>query len=191
MALDAYLIQYRFIIPKELKHSSYTYQKLFRALYGYTQVVQKHNGKTYRYHRKGVLSDFPFIRPSKNTVIIPPSALQSLLNFFNTGKNPAHRWQAKGSWRAVYYMNEYELAERDAAKALEKLLDRIYLRVNKTKLPLLEVLRNYLEGAIQNVNKEELIKESKKLISCEWFKKCYSLSEKLKEFKKSYELVNP
>ena len=87
MPVDAYFIQYKFIVPKSLSHSSYTYQKLFRALYGYTQAVYKSSGKTYKYHRKGVLSDVPFLRPTKNTVIIPVSALQKLLNFFNTGEN--------------------------------------------------------------------------------------------------------
>src|SRR4030042_1173873 len=86
MGVKGYFIQYKFIIPENMKHSSYTYQKLFRALYGYTQAVFKSNGKTYHYHRAGVLSATPYLRPGKNCVIIPPGKFQHLLDFFKTGR---------------------------------------------------------------------------------------------------------
>lgn len=65
MSVRGYFIQYRFILPDSIKHSSYTYQKLFRAIYGYTQAVHKGSGKNYQYHRQGILSNYPFIRPGK------------------------------------------------------------------------------------------------------------------------------
>jgi UDP-N-acetylmuramoylalanine-D-glutamate ligase len=189
LPVDAYFIQYKFIVPKSLNHSSYTYQKLFRALYGYTQAVYKSNGKTYKYHRKGVLSDVPFLRPTKNTVIIPVNALQKLLNFFNTGENPAHRWTRKGEWKAVYYMNEKKLNEQTAAKALENMLDRIWVDVGDGKRLLLEELRNAANKGLEKAYVQTLLQEGKKIISNEWFPKCYVYSKKLVEFKKLYDAL--
>jgi len=40
---DAFLVRYKIKVHDEVKHSSYLYQKLFRAIYGYTQVVCKQN----------------------------------------------------------------------------------------------------------------------------------------------------
>ena len=130
MVLRGYFIQYKFIVPESIKHSSYTYQKLFRALYGYTQNVTKSNGKSYKYHRRGVLSSTPYIRPGKNCVIIPPGTFNSLIDFFKTGKNPSHYWQGKGDWKAVYYMDEKNLTEDDVRAALEEQLDRTYIVTN-------------------------------------------------------------
>ena len=124
---SGFFIQYKFITPKSTKRSSYTYQKLFRALYGYTQNVTKANGKTYRYRRNGVLSSTAYIRPGKNCVIIPNSAFNSLTTFFKTGKNPTHFWEEKGDWKAVYYMDEKNLKEEDVLKALDDFLDRTFL----------------------------------------------------------------
>ena len=187
MPVDAYFIQYKFIVPKSLTHSSYTYQKLFRALYGYTQAVYKSNGKTYKYYRKGVLSDVPFLRPTKNTVIIPVNALQKLLNFFNTGENPAHRWTRKGEWKAVYYMNEKKLNEQTAAKAFENMLDRTWVDTGDGKRPILEELRTAATKGFEKAYIQTLIQEGKKIISNEWFPKCYVYSKKLVEFKKLYD----
>ena len=35
-----------------------------------------------------------------------------MLDFFKTGKNPAHAWKFKGDWKAVYYMNEKDVDEK-------------------------------------------------------------------------------
>ena len=183
MPVDAYFIQYKFILPKSVSHSSYTYQKLFRALYGYTQAVHKSSGKSYKYHRKGVLSEYPFLRPAKNTVIIPPSALQKLINFFNTGSNPAHRWLRKGEWKAVYYMNEKKLKENVAARALENLLNRLWVNAEGEKRLLFDELRRVAnEGADPNY-KAMLLSEAKKVLNSEWFNKCYVYSKTLEKFK--------
>ena len=185
--MDAYFIQYKFIVPKSLSHSSYTYQKLFRALYGYTQAVYKSSGKTYKYYRKGVLSDVPFLRPTKNTVIIPVSALQKLLNFFNTGENPAHQWVRKGEWKAVYYMNEKKLNEQTAAKALEALLDRLWVGTDNDRRLLFDELKQAATNSLDKAYVQSLLQASKKVVSCEWFSKCYMSSNKLSSFKKLYD----
>ncbi len=184
MPVDAYFIQYKFILPKSISHSSYSYQKLFRALYGYTQAVYKSSGKAYKYHRKGVLSDYPFLRPAKNTVIIPPAALQELINFFNTGKNPAHRWFRKGEWKAVYYMNEKKLNESTAARALENMLDRLWINTEGEKKLLFDELKRVAKGGADPNYVSTLLAEAKKVTNNEWFNKCYAISKKLEEFKK-------
>src|SRR3989344_9577320 len=125
--VKAYFIQYKFLAPETVKHSSYTYQKLFRALYGYTQNVSKSTGKSYKYHRPGVLSLGPYIRPGKNCVVIPQNQLSSLFEFFKTGRNPTHKWVGKGDWKAVYYMNEKEVGVIDLVKPLEDLIDRTFI----------------------------------------------------------------
>ncbi len=122
-----FFVQYKFILPETIKHSHYTYQKLFRAIYGYTQKVCKSNGKSYSYHRKGLLSDTPFIKHGKNCVIIPQDAFPELKNFFQTGKNPTHQWRTKGDWKAVYYLNEKDLTEEQITKAVEDYIDRYYV----------------------------------------------------------------
>ena len=190
MGVKGYFIQYKFMIPENVKHSSYTYQKLFRALYGYTQAVYKSNGKTYHYHRAGILSSTPYLRPGKNCVIIPPGNLQRLLEFFKTGKNPTHLWRGKGDWKAVYYMNEKTVDEGNATLALEEMLERQYLLTNSGKKEKISSeLNNILNKGKQESDKaylEMVLSEANKITSNEWFKNLYSQSEKLKSFYSDY-----
>lgn len=190
MSVKGYFIQYKFIIPENVKHSSYTYQKLFRALYGYTQAVFKSNGKNYRYHRKGVLSDVPYVRPGKNCVITPAGAFSKLLDFFKTGKNPAHSWKWKGDWKAVYYMNEKDVDEKVALTALEELVARQYVltgsEAHESLLNEINVLLKKEDSSIDKNYAALLVKESDKIVSNEWFKQLYGKSEKLSEFYSSY-----
>lgn len=191
MGVKGYFIQYKFIIPESMKHSSYTYQKLFRALYGYTQAVFKSNGKTYHYHRSGVLSLTPYLRPGKNCVIIPPADFQRLLDFLKTGRNPAHNWRGKGDWKAVYYMNEKTVEEKSAVGALESMLDRYYISSSSGKK---EKLLSELEDATSKINQggadkgylAMLLNEAQQIASNEWFKTVYSQSSKLKDFYAAY-----
>jgi len=191
MAVKGYFIQYKFIIPENMKHSSYTYQKLFRALYGYTQAVFKSNGKTYHYHRLGVLSLTPYLRPGKNCVIIPAADFQRLLDFLKTGRNPAHNWRGKGDWKAVYYMNEKNVEEKSAIGALETMLDRYYISSPSGKK---EKLLSELENATSKSSQESadkgyfavLLNEAQQISSNEWFKAVYTQSSKLKDFYAAY-----
>lgn len=191
MGVKGYFIQYKFIIPERMKHSSYTYQKLFRALYGYTQAVFKSNGKTYHYHRPGVLSSTPYLRPGKNCVIIPPTDLQPLLDFFKTGRNPTHNWRDKGEWKAVYYMNEKTVDEKSALTALETMLDRCFVTTasgKKERLPteLSAVLTRVQAGGVDRGYITTLLAEARSTTSSEWFKNVYSNSAKLKSFYSNY-----
>jgi len=182
-----YFIQYKFILPETIKHSSYTYQKLFRAIYGYNQAVYKSNGKRYNYHRAGVLSDHPHVRVGKNCVIIHPAAFTNLLDFFKTGKNPTHKWEGRGDWKAVYYMNEKEVADDKLVSALENLLDRKYV-ILPNQLPgkILDCLRKIKNSEISEENKTIVLPEAQKIIENDWFKAVYSKSSQLTEFSNIY-----
>lgn len=190
MAVKGYFVQYKFILPENIKHSSYTYQKLFRALYGYTQAVFKSNGKNYRYHRRGVLSDIPYIRPGKNCVITPAAAFSKMLDFFKTGKNPAHVWKWKGDWKAVYYMNEKDVDEKAALEALEGLVERSFVlstaQGHERLFDEINVLLKKEPSAADKNYASLLAKESDKIVGNEWFKQLYSKSEKLARFYSAY-----
>jgi hypothetical protein len=186
MGTKGYFIQYKFIIPENLKHSSYTYQKLFRALYGYTQAVFKSSGKTYHYHRDGVLSGVPYVRPGKNCVIIPPGIFQKLIEFFKTGKNPAHSWRDKGSWKAVYYMNEKDIDDPTVVKAVEEILDRKFVLTSSKEHEKLAdeitIAAGKTKGSLDPGYLSLLLSEAQLISGNEWFKATYTQSEKLKEF---------
>ncbi len=190
MVLKGYFIQYKFIIPKTLKHSSYTYQKLFRALYGYTQAVFKSSGKTYHYHREGVLSSVPYIRPGKNCVIIPPNAFQRLIEFFKTGKNPAHTWRGKGEWKAVYYMNEKDVDAAAILKAVEGMLDRKYVlttsKEHEKLINELNIVAGRARGSADPGYLNALLAEAQAVIGNDWFKAVCARSERLQGFYSNY-----
>ncbi len=190
--MKGYFVQYKFILPKDIKHSSYTYQKLFRAIYGYSQQVSKSNGKTYVYHRHGILSEHPFIKHGKNCVVIPQEKFSELINFFKTGKNPSHAWTIKGDWKAVYYLNEKEVDESEVANSLETLLNRTYI-VNPSKEHglLLSEMENAKKQILDKKNldpvfSKTILAESKKILNNSWFKEVYSKSDKLKYFHSLY-----
>lgn len=191
MGVKGYFIQYKFIIPENIKHSSYTYQKLFRALYGYTQAVYKSNGKTYHYHRPGILSSTPYLRPGKNCVIIPPGNFQRLLEFFKTGRNPTHVWKGKGDWKAVYYMNEKTVDEKNAILALEEMLDRHYISTDSGKKEKILTELNTIVNKPKQGERDKgylslIFNEANTIASSDWFKNVYPQSEKLKSFYTDY-----
>ncbi|MEK6972702.1 MAG: hypothetical protein AABW72_01515 [archaeon] len=184
--VKGYFVQYKFIFPDSIKHSSYTYQKLFRAIYGYTQVVFKSSGKRYRYHRQGVLSEVPYIRSGKNCVIIPQAALQKLTTFFRTGINPTHKWHVKGNWKAVYYVGEKELNPTTVKDSLEKQLDRLYLSEGKS---VFNELKRCEVGEVSESYAKHLLSEAEKIIKQPWFVVVYSSSQNLKDFKTLYSKI--
>ena len=186
VVVKAYFVQYKFILPDTVKHSSYTYQKLFRAIYGYTQAVYKGSGKNYRYHRKGVLSNYPYLRPGKNCVIIPPIAFQPLQDFFKTGFNPTHIWEEKGEWKCTYFLNEKDLIEKDAAKAIENLLSRIFIDSKEGPIKLSSELMRVLSKDTDFRYKEVVLKECQKVVDGPWFREVYTLSEELNTFYNNY-----
>ena len=128
MTYPAYRVEY--LLRWQGKKSSYVYQRFYRALYGYTQVVSKASGKCYTYHRDGVLTRHPFIKDSRNSVIIPDSALQPLLNFLKTGQNPAHRFSNISNWTDLvkYSVQETAVSETEAANAVFSAISRLYVK---------------------------------------------------------------
>lgn len=186
--VKSYFIQYKFILPESIKHSTYTYQKLFRAIYGYTQNVTKSNGKTYHYFRKGVLSDTPYYRPGKNTVVIHPDVFPKLKQFFATGQNPSHKWITKGDWKAVYYMDEKELDESKIVQSLEDLLDRTYLATSSAPpAKLMDELSTILDTRSSSETpsdgrKRAALAEAQNILSHEWFQQHHPKSKTLTEF---------
>ena len=190
--LKGYFIQYKFIVPETIKHSSYTYQKLFRALYGYTQNVTKSNGKTYHYFRKGILSDIPYIRPGKNCVIIPPKSFSALDSFFKTGKNPTHYWRSKGDWKAVFYFDEKNLDESQVIGAVKGQISRTFTE-KAENLPAVNI-----DAIAEKTKKGEKLAEEKvalavneaeKIVSSSWFKEVYSQDASLKNFYENYKTI--
>ncbi len=190
--LKGYFIQYKFILPEEIKHSSYTYQKLFRALYGYTQNVTKSNGKTYHYHRKGILSDVPYVRPGKNCVIIPPKSFNALDTFFKTGKNPAHYWRVKGNWKAVFYLDEKSLEETQVAEAIKEQISRTF-RGGFEDVPIPDITmlaeKTKTGGTFSPEKLKLALNEAEKIISNSWFKDVYQSDKDLKKFYDSYKAL--
>ncbi len=182
MSVRSYFIQYRFIIPDSVKHSSYTYQKLFRAIYGYTQAVYKSNGKIYHYHRAGILSEYPYIRPGKNCVIIPPAAFQSLQEFFKTGNNPTHNWQIKGDWKCTYFLNEKDVDEKTIILALNDLLSRKFIKGIEGPVSLSSELNRIVDLDTNKEYKSLILKEVQQIVSNPWFKEVYNQSKELSDF---------
>ena len=195
MSLKGYFIQYKFILPEHIKHSSYTYQKLFRALYGYTQNVTKSTGKAYKYHREGVLSKSPYLRPGKNCVIIPHNTFNPLISFFKTGKNPTHYWRGKGDWKAVYYMDEKDLNEADVLSALESQIDRTYITTSTDSPQQLSEALDLILNRIKDSTKIDsayltaTLSDAEKVVSGQWFKEIYKKSPKLTSFYAKYKQV--
>ena len=190
MGVKGYFIQYKFILPENIKHSSYTYQKLFRALYGYTQAVDKASGKRYKYHRRGVLSEIPHIRPGKNCVIIPTEHFQRLKEFFHTGKNPSHNWRGKGDWKANYYLDDKAIKDEDAIKALEEVLDKglVFEGINEP-ISLFNAMKKLSESSQTTQEKTYLVgvfQKAKEIVNSDWFKTVYPSSEKLGSFYSGY-----
>ena len=186
MTIRGYFVQYRFIIPDSIKHSSYTYQKLFRAIYGYTQAVYKTSGKNYHYHRNGILSTFPYIRPGKNCVIIPPGAFQSLQEFFKTGHNPTHNWQQKGEWKCTYFLNEKDIQEKEVILALENLLSRKFIEGEEGLVKFSSEMKRIVEKGANSTYKASFVKEAQSIVDLDWFKQVYQQSPVLLEFYELY-----
>jgi len=177
--VKTYFIQYKFITPKNTKFPSYSYQKLFRSIYGYTQNITKSSGKVYKYYRTGVLSYYPYIKQGKNAVTIPTQALNPLINFFKTGKNPAHRWREKGDWNALYYLSEKNIKPEDLVNYVENHLKNHQINFNENIFRLEELLNKDLSKDLNSIVLEDL----SKLTLNNWFDSTYSLSSFLQRVK--------
>ena len=186
MGIKGSFVQYKFVLPKNTKHSSYSYQKLFRAIYGYTQNVTKSNGKTYKYHRSGLLSDVPYIHTGKNAVVLPQQAVPRLIEFFKTGKNPTHKWRWRGDWKVTYILDEKEVEEGPAISAVEEALERNHIddESNQTK----NIYNTLIDSASKPKSGDQtyIISKAQTIVENDWFEACQKLSNKLSEFYSAY-----
>ncbi len=140
MAYHGYLVTYN--VRWDGPRSAYFYQRFFRALYGYKQVVSKSNGRHYVYYRPGVLTPHPYVKAGRNAVLVPDSALQPLLRFLKTGQNPAHRFQFTGNWVEIvkYSMREAGVDPSVAGSAVASVFDRVYVDLVGGRKPVAAVL---------------------------------------------------
>lgn len=188
-------IKYKFTFNNNIKHSSYLYQKVFRSIYGYTQNVTKKDRQSYQYYRKGVISDIPFLRPGKNSIILPLNTEQKLLNFFNTGKSTTHNFREKGEYIIEYNINRVEINEIDIVRCLENYIENMYvvsIDGNNIKLIYeLDLIINDLEhyNKYRKPNKDNLIKKLNFITGIDWFMKCENSSELIFNFLNKIKLV--
>jgi hypothetical protein len=184
-------VKYKFIFNNDIKHSSYLYQKVFRSIYGYHQNVTKKDKKVYTYFRKGVVSDIPYIRPGKNSIIIPIGKEQKLIDFFETGINPTHRWKDKGDWKVNCEINNIEIDLKSIVLSLEEYIDNIYMiSNNNTNIKINDNLINILKEQNININENKyLLEKIESIINLEWFLKSKKYSTILSNFYNNYLLL--
>lgn len=185
-------IKYKFIFNNNIKHTSYVYQKVFRSIYGYNQNVTKNNNKIYNYFRKGILYNIPYIKPCKNGVIIPVGYENKLINYFNTGENPTHKWRTKGDWKVEYNINKIDIDSESVILCLENFINE-YLIVNKNNT------QSKLIDEITKINNNEIFDNNyimyiinilEKIINLDWFKQNMNESSILKEINNNYLRIN-
>ena len=162
--MKGFLIRYRYRGAEP--SSSYLYQRFFRALYGYTQVVTKSNGRTYIYYREGVLTTYPFIREAKNTVIIPSNALEPLITFFKTGKNPAHSFEDLSTWDVTYYVEETNVDDQSALRAIYAALNRILIPLEEGYIRLRELVQRDI---LSSNELAALRTKARNVVESDWF----------------------
>ncbi len=179
--MRGHLIRYRY--KGASPSSSYSYQRFFRALYGYTQVVTKSNGKTYVYYREGVLTRYPYIRSEKNTVIIPENAFTPLVEFFKTGKNPAHSFENLDDWSVTYYVEDVPVDEASALKAIYLALNRIILRTPST----IYRLRDLAQKDVLDPDELSALRYgAEHIVASSWFKELYEKDPLLSRLNEHY-----
>lgn len=185
-------ITYKFIFNNNINKSSYTYQKLFRSIYGYNQSIYKRNSKKYIYFREGVISSIPYIKSGKNSVILPIDYEHKLIDYFNTGNNPAHKWKIKGDWDVSYAINDIHIDLFNISVAMEKFIRNYKIFSNDFKsYNYIEFeLKKFFESNLNNYQyKEYLISNLKYLFDFEWIYKSINYSEYIKNIYNKYLLL--
>ncbi len=184
--VKAYMVKYKIKITSDYNHSDYGYQKIFRAIYGYTQNVTKGSGKTYIYHRPGVLSKTPYIKKGKNEVIVPKDVLTPLLEFLKTGENPTHKWREKGNWIGTYTLYDVDISEQQAKKAMERVISNSFVIDEDGILKKLSnILEEFASGQRKQVPfplKQSILSEIKKVTSMDWYNMVVDKSGIVKRF---------
>jgi len=188
--VKAFMVKYKIKMNTPYNHSDYGYQKLFRAIYGYTQVVTKSNGKKYIYHRPGVLSSVPYIKKGKNEVILTKAGFSRFIEYLKTGKNPTHKWEEKGNWSATYSMYDVDVSPESAQKAIENLIkETVLLGPDGNNRRVTDILEDIERGVIYDENIMKIYDKSIKQIQAqEWYQTSLS-SPQVKRFDNLSKLI--
>lgn len=165
----------RYVFRTSKGRTSYEYQRFFRAIYGYTQIVAKANGKRYVYRREGVLTAYPYIKEGKSVVVIPENALTALIDFFKTRKNPAHVFEYVGEWRVAYSIEETFVPTDAVRGAILSALDRIYVPAGEGEAPASALLRSLKR--IDNSTAAHLAVRLSGVLDSSWYKETRHLFE--------------
>jgi hypothetical protein len=83
------------------------------------------------------LSRFAYIKEGKNEIIVTKDGFSYLINFFKTGKNPAHNWQNKGNWTASYSVVDVVVDDSKITKSVENQIRNTYVLDNQGNYKLL------------------------------------------------------
>jgi hypothetical protein len=145
--INVVFIKYKFIFNKDIKYTSYTYQKVFRDIYGYNQNVTKKNNKVYKYFRKGIINDIPFIKPGKNAIILPIGYKDKLKTYFDNLKYKSNKYDL------TYSIEKIDINDESIVFAIEKFINNYYIinLSNKNK-NLLNELDNIIINKINDKN---------------------------------------
>ena len=183
------LIKYKFSFEENTAHSSYLYQKVFRSIYGYNQNVTKKSTKIYNYFRTGVVSNTPYIKSGKNSLILPIGYETELIEYFETGKNPTHNWKNKGNWTVEYKKDFIDIDSETITKTLGNYINTLKM-VNESnkQVNFMEELNLILSKDNSNQNYiTTILNIMKKIINTNWFNETNKLSSDLSKF---YEIYN-
>ena len=177
-------VKYMFIIPGVSDWSEYRYQKLFRLLYGYVQVVSKSSGGHYTYDRGGILTELPYIKTGKNSVIVPPDNLQRLISFFRTKKTSAGD-KAPEDCQIKYFIETVQKDPRELVPAFDALFERVRLESGKP-----------LDAALSDLVTQEdysskdagfVLQHAERVCSSSWFQSVMRESPRLGKFFENYQ----
>ncbi|MBN1159974.1 MAG: hypothetical protein JXA43_01910 [Candidatus Diapherotrites archaeon] len=175
-------VKYMFHVPGVSNWSEYRYQKLFRLLYGYTQVVTKSNGARYVYHRPGILSFVPYIKAGKNAVIVPQEVLQNVITFFKKGRFGST--PEEQNWKVTYYVETVPIKQDQLLDAFECLMERLRAPSGNN---LDETIAKVAEANDYNYRHLNLLLyNTGKICNSEWFGEAKKQSERLQVLHDSY-----
>ena len=183
--INVVFIKYKFIFNKDIKHTSYTYQKVFRDIYGYNQNVTKNNNKVYKYFRKGIIYNIPYIKPGKNAIILPIGFEQELIKYFDSIKDISDKYTL------TYSINKIDINKESVIQSFEKFINEFEIinLDNKNNL-LIKELDYIINNNINNKNYLlYIIKQCEYIINLNWFDDIKDQSELITSFYNKYNII--
>ena len=178
-------IRYTFYIPGVTDWSEYRYQKLFRMLYGYVQVVSKGSGASYNYYREGVLTDIPYLKTGKNSIIVPQDSLQKILIFFRTGKAASGDRVPEGCKVPItHFIETVQRPAKELVPAFDALLERLKLSDGASVDSALADLVQAQDW--ENKNSAQVLAYAQGICSSSWFNAVAGESPRMKKFQDNY-----